>query len=50
MQHVNKTPVCLQYYFLHDLCIEHSNRKCVKMSKCKSDGEFDILEKLVKKK
>ena len=44
MQHVNKTPTCLQYYFLRELCIEQSNRKNIKMSKSKNDDELEISE------
>ena len=50
IKHVNKTHVCLQYHLLHELCIEHSNRNCIKTLNRKSDREFEILEKLVKTK
>ena len=39
-QYVNKTPVCLQYYFF----AQYTEKK-IKMLKQKSDDEFEILKK-----
>ena len=40
IQHVNRTPACLQYYFMRELQTE----KNIKMLKHKINDELEILE------